>query len=140
MKLRKTRSRSVAFVFGVVVFFICADQVTKYLVERWDAAHIFCNYGIALGFSALGKTQEIVIVAMLGVAVLLLHQRLERATMSEIIGYAALIGGGFSNAADRVLFGCVRDFLPFVGWFWFNIADVSIFAGLLLIMINSARK
>lgn len=56
------------------------------------------------------------------------------------LGFSLLLGGAIGNLIDRVLRGYVVDFLDFhyAGWHWptFNVADMAIFAGVGLIIID----
>jgi len=54
------------------------------------------------------------------------------------LGFSLLLGGAIGNLIDRILRGYVVDFLDFhySGWHWptFNIADIAIFMGVVLII------
>jgi len=66
---------------------------------------------------------------------------LSRAT---IFGLCCIIGGGIGNIFDRLVYGSVTDFLYIHFNFFhtgiFNLADVSIVTGSLLILLNSLIK
>jgi lipoprotein signal peptidase len=49
-----------------------------------------------------------------------------------------LVGGGAANAIDRLVNGAVTDFLV-VGQLLINLADIAIFAGLVVMTIDAAR-
>ncbi|KKU55834.1 MAG: hypothetical protein UY41_C0005G0013 [Candidatus Moranbacteria bacterium GW2011_GWE1_49_15] len=47
-----------------------------------------------------------------------------------------MLSGAVSNMLDRLIFGCVRDFIPFIfDLFYFNAADTFIAAGFLFFLI-----
>ena len=46
-----------------------------------------------------------------------------------------LVGGAIGNLADRVRDGAVTDFIEFPAWPTFNLADVSIVAGVMLLVL-----
>jgi signal peptidase II len=52
-----------------------------------------------------------------------------------------IIGGALGNALDRILYGAVADFFLFhafgFSWYIFNIADIAIVAGVLLLIYES---
>jgi signal peptidase II len=77
----------------------------------------------------------------LGIAVLYLLVFNERLTYLRAAGICFLVGGGMGNILDRLFYGSVTDFLHVqYGGFQtgiFNLADVSIVIGLVLILISS---
>lgn len=52
----------------------------------------------------------------------------------ETIGLAMVVGGAVGNAIDRLLFGCVTDFLAceFIDFPVFNVADIGITVGVVV--------
>lgn len=59
---------------------------------------------------------------------------------AERVGFYLVIGGAISNIIDRMILGYVRDF---IAGFWgniFNIADIAIISGIILILIANVRK
>jgi signal peptidase II len=52
----------------------------------------------------------------------------------QSLGIAIAIGGGLGNVIDRVTRGEVIDFIHWHGWPVFNVADVAIFVGAVLIL------
>jgi signal peptidase II len=57
------------------------------------------------------------------------------------VGLALIIGGAIGNAIDRLRIGGVADFfsLHIYGFYWyvFNIADVAIVAGVVVLLYES---
>jgi signal peptidase II len=53
---------------------------------------------------------------------------------------ALLIGGALGNLADRVRDGAVTDFIDLPLWPTFNLADVSIVVGVLLLLLDVERS
>ena len=62
----------------------------------------------------------------------------------SLVGFSLIIGGGVANIFDRVVYGSVTDFLYInLGFFKtgiFNIADLSVTTGIILIIIASFKK
>ena len=62
----------------------------------------------------------------------------------SLIGFSFIIGGGIANIFDRIVYGSVTDFLYInLGFFKtgiFNIADLSVTTGMILILIASFKK
>ena len=64
---------------------------------------------------------------------------------TSIIGFSLIIGGGIANIFDRIVYGSVTDFLYInLGGIFktgiFNIADVSVTTGMILILISSFKN
>ena len=64
---------------------------------------------------------------------------------TSIIGFSLIIGGGIANIFDRIVYGSVTDFLYInLGGVFktgiFNIADVSVTTGMILILISSFKN
>ena len=53
---------------------------------------------------------------------------------------ALLIGGALGNLADRVRDGAVTDFISLPAWPTFNLADVAIVVGVLLLLFDVERS
>ena len=62
----------------------------------------------------------------------------------SLVGFSLIIGGGVANIFDRAVYGSVTDFLYInLGFFKtgiFNIADLSVTTGIILILIASFKK
>ena len=63
-----------------------------------------------------------------------------KADFSEKILFSLILGGAIGNLYDRLIYFAVPDFIDFhirdFHWFTFNIADIFITLGIILIVIN----
>jgi signal peptidase II len=68
--------------------------------------------------------------------VLVLKQKIVNKT--QALGFGLVMGGGLNNALDRLLTGAVTDYihLPFLDLPIFNVSDVVIFIGAMLIFYH----
>ena len=134
---------------GVVV---AVDQGTKALatslVDRGDRVEVLPfihlenvrNKGVAFGLGGdisavfIGAT----IVLLLGFLVFLAF----RGGSGWLVWLPAalLIGGALGNLADRVRDGAVTDFIDLPLWPTFNLADVAIVIGVLLLLFDVERS
>ena len=59
---------------------------------------------------------------------------------SEKIFFSLIIGGAIGNLYDRIIYKAVPDFIDFhikeFHWFTFNIADIFISLGIILMILN----
>jgi signal peptidase II len=62
----------------------------------------------------------------------------------QLLGFCFILGGGIGNIFDRMLYGSVTDFLYMEAGIFhtgiFNMADLSIVIGVLIIFIHSFTK
>jgi len=148
----------------IIVFLsIVLDQISKIWVrnnfesyiENSIIGNIFSlikveNKGAFLGMgSELSETLRILLLIVLPIIVLIsitIYTYIDK-TLDKIsiIGFSLIIGGGIGNIFDRIVYGSVTDFLylDFGGIFKtgiFNIADLSVTTGMILILISSFKK
>lgn len=118
-----------------------AVQITPFfnVVLVWNTGISFGLLGnlVAYGFIIL------IVISLVIVAFFALWMY-EAKTREMMIPYAMVIGGALGNVLDRIRFRAVVDFLDFhIGdlHFWaFNIADMGVVCGVLLIIFISQYK
>jgi len=134
---------------GVVV---AIDQGSKALatslVDRGDRVEVLPflalenvrNKGVAFGLG--GDISAVVIGATIVVLLGLLVYLAARSRTGWLIWLPAalLIGGALGNLADRARDGAVTDFIDLPLWPTFNLADVAIVAGVLLLLLDVERS
>lgn len=57
-------------------------------------------------------------------------------TLEKVLGFSLIIGGGASNIVDRLIRGCVVDFIDFKIWPAFNLADAAISVGVGVLVLS----
>ena len=156
--------RKRSLLITIIVFLsIAFDQISKIwvrnnfesYVENSIVGDIFTlikveNTGAFLGMgSELSETPRILLLIVLPIVVLIsitIYTYFDKSLDKiSIIGFSLIIGGGIANIFDRIVFGSVTDFLylNFGSIFKtgiFNIADVSVTTGMILILISSFKK
>ncbi|MEN8252460.1 MAG: signal peptidase II [Patescibacteria group bacterium] len=136
------------FLIGV---FILIDQIIKDIVVLSGNIDILCNYGIAMGI----ELPQITFLIMWGlIMICVIYFWMQK--ISEIfkrgeqvvnptpaqkffvqLPYILILSGGISNMFDRVFQGCVIDYIPFLSISSFNVADVFISVGAVIILWQS---
>ena len=147
----------------LVFLSIAFDQISKIWVrnnfesysEKSIIADVFTlikveNTGAFLGMgSELSEIPRILLLIILPVIVLIsitLYTYIDKSLDKlSIIGFSLIIGGGIANIFDRIVFGSVTDFLYInLGGIFktgiFNIADLSVTTGMILILISSFKR
>ena len=98
------------------------------------------NRGISYGLFRT-PLQAVLIAVSLAISGLLWLWLCRSRNALTVAALAIVIGGALSNAFDRVVHGAVADFFHFhVGefsWYVFNLADVAIVAGVVLLLYES---
>jgi signal peptidase II len=88
-----------------------------------------------------GKGALLVAMSAIGICgVILAWWRRRRASATEQVAYALIVAGALGNALDRALRGYVIDFIEIHRWPVFNVADVAISAGAVLLAIVMIRR
>lgn len=97
------------------------------------------NSGIAFGLAAAGGALLVAVTAVALLALGLLFAR-DRDRPGMWLAVGLLGGGALGNLADRVRAGEVTDYVDFLSWPPFNLADVAITAGVLLLLLIYLRE
>ena len=160
MNSKKNRYSLITLIVGLSIAF---DQLSKIWVrnnfesyiEKSIIGDVFTlikveNTGAFLGMgSELSEIPRILLLIILPIIVLIsitLYTYLEKTLdQTSIIGFSLIIGGGIANIFDRIVYGSVTDFLYInLGGIFktgiFNIADVSVTTGMILILISSFKN
>lgn len=137
------RAWSLAFALAAAV--VAADQAAKAAAEARLAVGekvemlgplgltLSHNRGVAFGLAEGGGVPLILFaLAALGVVAFFFARDPTRPGMWVAAGLLA--GGAVGNIVDRVRAGAVTDFLDLASWPAFNLADVAITAGILLLL------
>lgn len=141
--------------WGIAAFLALFDQGLKFAIEHlYELGSSFAvgpffnvvharNTGAAFSFLAdAGGWQRylFVVIALAVASTLIVILRRER-RWSEALGYSLVLGGAVGNLIDRSVRGFVVDYLDFhyQGWHWpaFNVADIAIVGGVLLLLVGS---
>ncbi len=125
---------------------LAVDQALKESVrsnlEPGEGTHLFGsywiqhvqNFGVA-GGGLQARALPLAVLAML--AVLGLYEFLARrghGRVPLVVGFGLLVGGGLGNLVDRARLGLVTDFIR-SGPNAFNVADIAIFVGGLVVLV-----
>ena len=134
--------KSHKFLSGIflIVLLIILDQTVKWYVLHSSTVEVLCNYGIAMGISV---PKIIFVVLWVGVIFFVVQLWLRSGESDKFIthfSFILILSGGISNLIDRIYYGCVVDYIPLVNISSFNIADVFITFGAILILWTNFRK
>ena len=148
------------FPFLILILLVALDQITKiameynfHLYQGLEVTSFFNltlvhNHGAAFGFlSEQPGWQRWFFTMVSSIAVIFISTwiyKLEAKNKILLWALTLILVGAIGNLIDRVLFGYVIDFLDFYyqtyHWPAFNIADSSIFIGVIFFMIDSFKQ
>ncbi|MGI5873948.1 MAG: signal peptidase II [Bacillota bacterium] len=132
--------------FLLILGLIAADQGVKALVvshmvpysslELWNFIHLTYvrNTGAAFGILEGGRVFFIVFTLLLLAAAVFLWRKkgMERYHLPASL----ILAGAVGNCVDRVCRGFVVDFIDFTYWPVFNIADIAVVCGTVLLALR----
>lgn len=97
------------------------------------------NSGISFSINQSGPLVTTVLTVVIAVAVVLVGLRAQNG--APAIGFGLLIGGGLANVIDRLSASPhqVTDFIALGSFPVFNLADVAITAGFVVLMVAALR-
>lgn len=141
----------IAFVVIAVAAFTL-DRITKLLVESriqlgerievvgdlLQLRHVR-NRGIAFGLFSDAGSLVLAGSLVVGVLLFVFLMRVEPGDLLTIVGGALVAGGALGNLYDRVQYRYVIDFIHLPNFPTFNVADIAITCGVVLIVLGQLR-
>ena len=138
---------SILYIIIGVIWFI-VDYVTKYFIQQHfvpgeslpiipNVFHItyILNYGAAFGILRDQRIFFLTVVVILIVALWVFRKQIKNGGMLPQLGASLLVSGALGNALGRLVRGAVVDFFDFRIWPIFNVADIGICIGVVLLAI-----
>ena len=140
---------SLTIIFAVFIF----DRITKVIIIRHQLNNqstfvndylnfeLVWNTGIGFGlFSQDANIYYYLISLLIFSIILLLIYLINKADFPEKILFSLVLGGAIGNFYDRIIYLAVPDFIDIhlndFHWFTFNIADIFITIGIILIVLR----
>ena len=137
------------YFFYLSIFIIILDQFTKYLIFNNYKLFInkdfllfrldfIRNYGAAFNLFSGSRIFLSLISLIFAVILIYLILRKNSYNILDLYSYSFILGGTIGNGIDRIIKGFVIDFinLNIINFPVFNIADISINIGFLILLYN----
>ncbi len=135
--------------FVITIGVILLDQLTKYIVEvnllvntywapypalkdLFRITHV-TNTGAAFGMFPAASLFFMVMPIIVVAAIVYYNHTLDSGNWLLRIALGLQMGGALGNMIDRLRQGHVTDFLDFGPWFVFNVADMAVVGGSILL-------
>lgn len=132
--------------YFLIAIIILMDQITKYMIiskfSLYDSKpviegifHLTYVRNLGAAFSILQNQRVFFIIATLVVVVGIFIFVRTQDNLHRMMKYSfsLIVAGAIGNAIDRIRYGYVVDFFDFMIWPVFNIADISIVIGAVLL-------
>jgi signal peptidase II len=132
------------------------DQFTKYLVvsnlelyeswipipalARWLEIHYVTNTGAAFGLFQNGNLVFIIVAILVSSAILFYYRYVPDGQWLLRVSLGMQLGGALGNLIDRVRVGHVIDFINTHIWPVWNVADMSLIGGVILMAFLLLRE
>ena len=148
-----TKIQTKLYFLSLSIFIVLIDQYTKYLIFNNKKLFInkdfllfkldlVKNYGAA--FSIFSGSRVFLSTISIFFSILLIYLIFRKNTLNlfDLYSYSFILGGTIGNGIDRLYKGFVVDFinLNFINFPVFNIADISINIGFILLLYSLLKK
>ena len=137
------------YFLSLSIFIVLIDQFTKYLMFNNHKIYInkdlllfkldfVKNYGAAFNILSGSRIFLSFISIFFSILLIYLISRKNTLDLINLYSYSFILGGTIGNGIDRILKGFVVDFinLNIINFPVFNIADISINIGFILLLYN----
>lgn len=133
------------------IFIVAIDRITKLLLINKEITIIpnFLNFiytenrGIAFGIASNNTILIVLLnVIILAIMIKFLKDKFSKTNYIIILSLIMILAGGVGNLIDRIAMGYVIDFIDvnILNFPVFNVADISITLGVIMIMIILVRS
>ncbi|MCL5795760.1 MAG: signal peptidase II [Patescibacteria group bacterium] len=118
-------------IFSLGLGLVALDQLVKWWISKSYPFLISANFGVLFGWVHQPVLKVLVILTGLLVLVWLITKT-NFQEFGNQLALALILAGAISNIIDRIIFGYVLDYINIGFWPVFNLADIFIFAGIIL--------
>jgi lipoprotein signal peptidase len=150
--------------FFIVFSLIIVDQLSKYLIRHFGGFYI-CNSNVALGIRLSHALFYVVLFFIAIFLITLANSKLKitnpkqfrildfgnlnlfriwdlgfRVFKSYWIESMLIFSGALSNIIDRLTLGCITDFIDLKFWPVFNLADIFIVFGAIMLISHNFKR
>ena len=149
-------SKELAISLAVAILVFILDRASKVgiinqqIVNKTIFVNDYLNFELVwntgIGFGLFSQNADVyyhLISLLIFSVIIFLIYLIINASFIEKILFSLILGGALGNLYDRLTYFAVPDFIDFhinnFHWFTFNIADISITLGIILIVIKDLK-
>ncbi|MAG60238.1 signal peptidase II [archaeon] len=127
--------------YSIAAIIVVIDQLLKYIVRQFVTVAIPLTSFFSIsniqntgaGFGILpGQRILLILISLIVIVVIIKYFKKEKGLAQ--VSWALILGGAVGNVIDRILFGSVTDFLAFSFWPAFNVADMAVTVGVIILL------
>ena len=124
------RNQVIIRLLSISIAVLLLDQTVKFLVvKKIIDAGFHANQNALWGTDLDSALTLSVFVTTFFVFYFYLKKKLFEDTVFATVAFGFMLGGGVGNLVDRLMYGYVVDYIDLCNLFSFNVADLSILAG-----------
>jgi signal peptidase II len=143
------------FYFFFILFIFILDRISKLWIisifnlennleikiSSFINLNLIWNKGIAFGLFSYGEKFEYnLLTGLIIMIIAIVFLMIIKTKGFEKYGFLMILGGALGNIFDRLYYSAVPDFIDIYyknfHWFVFNVADIFITVGVLMLIIN----
>ena len=143
------------FYFFFILFIFILDRISKlWIISIFNSENnleikissfinlnLIWNKGIAFGLFSYGEKFEYnLLTGLIIIIISIVFWMIIKTKGLEKYGFLMILGGALGNIFDRLYYSAVPDFIDIYyknfHWFVFNVADIFITVGVLMLIIN----
>lgn len=138
------KNKIVRVLLIIVITLIVIDQVSKILVSNFlkepvgnefVGLEIVTNTGMAFGFNEGNIKNILLTIFVLIIIIRFVKNQIERIDTKTMVAISLVLAGGIGNLIDRFFRGGVLDFIKLYKIPIFNLSDVFVVLGWILLVI-----
>ena len=139
-------------IFLVAIIFL-SDRISKIKIidHQLNNNKIYINdfinfdlvWNTGIGFGIFSSTSNLMyhsITGIIGMVIIFIIYLIRKSKFIDKILFTMILGGALGNFYDRVAYSAVPDFIDIhyqnFHWFTFNIADIFITAGIIMLLVK----
>lgn len=138
-------------IYTAIIFFVMADRFLKALAFGGQDRQLSligdilkfsyrANYYIAFSLPLAGRTLLTIIILIIIGLIVLVFNYFKHGQVAKLAPLVLIILGASGNLYDRIKYGSVIDYLDLKYFTVFNLSDVMIVVGVVILIIASYKK
>lgn len=128
-----------------ILDFFIKNEFKEYYLNSFINFNLVWNKGVAFGLlESSNYIYNIISLIILIIIISVIYFSVKSKKITEIVGFAFVSGGAIGNFFDRLYYNAVPDFIDLhyndLHWFTFNVSDIWISIGIVLVLIFDIFK